>query len=114
MRKIPCMVVGLIALGLVVTGIGWHLGASAGAEGRFDSCHFEGETLVLTFAYGANQAVEPRMDTRDGDVVVSLSTQAGSGDAPDVGLLGEARFSVFGGVAPVRYPDGEELRCPQR
>lgn len=114
MRKIPYFLVGLTGLALVVTSVGWYRSAAAGAEQRFDSCHFEGETLVLGFAYGANQAVEPRIDSRGGDVVVSLRTHAGSGDTPDVGLLGEARFAVFGGPAPVRYPDGEQLSCPRR
>lgn len=69
---------------------------------------------LLTYMYGANQAVEPRIDTRGGDIVVSLSTQSGDGLTPAIGLLGEARFSVFGGTAPVRYPDGEQLPCPHR
>ncbi len=111
MRKIRYLIVGLIALGLVVTSVGWYMSANAGAEQRFRSCRFDGNTLVLTYSYGANQAVEPRFDARDGDLVVSLRTEQGEGDTPAIKLSGEARFMVFGRAGAVRYPDGEQLSC---
>ncbi len=111
MRMIRYLVVGLIALGLVVTSAGWYMSANAGAEQRFDSCRFDGDALVLTYSYGANQAVEPRVDARGGDLVVSLRTEQGEGVTPAIGLHGEVRFMVFGGAAAVRYPDGERLSC---
>ncbi len=114
MRMIRYLVVGLIALGLVITSVGWYMSANAGAEQRFDSCRFDGDTLVLRYIYGANEAVEPRIDARGGDLVVSLSTQRGEGVTPAIGLLGEVRFTVFGGAAAVRYPDGEQLSCSDR
>jgi hypothetical protein len=114
MRVIRSMVVGLMSVGLIITSVGWYLSGSAGAEQRFESCHLDGDLLVLTYAYCANQAVEPRVDTRDGDVVVSLRTESGDGATPAVGLSGEASFLIFGGSTSVRYPDGEVLPCPRR
>jgi hypothetical protein len=112
MRVIRHVVVGLVALGLLVTSIGWYLSARSETGQPFDSCHFEGDILVLTYSYGANQAIGPRIDTRSRDIVVFLSAEVGDGITPAIGLSGEARFLTFGGPAPVLYPDGEPLPCP--
>lgn len=114
MRLLRIALVALMALGLVVTSAGWYLSASAGADEPFEDCHFEDGTLVLTFTYGANAAVAPRVDTRGRDIVVSLVSESGSGPTPAIGLSGEARFGIFGQPRSVRYPDGTPLSCPRR
>lgn len=110
-RATRYIVVGVLTAGLLVTSVGWYLGVSGGSDQRFDSCRYDGQTLVLSYSYGANQRVSPAVDTRDMDVVVALHVDAGKGSTPDIGLTGEARFAIFGGPTTVRYPDGERLDC---
>lgn len=79
---------------------------------RFESCHWNGETLVLSYTYGVNERVSPTIDTRgDGPVRVALRIERGDGISIQVGLGGVARFLVYGGPTEVRYEDGPELRC---
>ena len=111
MREIRYILVGVLAVGLLVTSVGWYRVASAGSEQRFDSCRFDGQTLVLSYLYGANERVSPSVDTRGRDVVVTFHVEAGTGSTPDIGLTGEARFAIFGEPTTVRYPDGEKLDC---
>ena len=114
MRTLRYLVVGMLTVGLVVTSIGWYWSTHGGSDQRFESCHFEGETLVLSYRYGVNQSVSPSIDTRSGDVVVSLRVRAGHGSVIDIGLMGDARFAVYGGPSTVRYRDGKTLDCPSR
>jgi hypothetical protein len=111
MRAIRYIIVGVLAVGLLVTSVGWYRVASAGSDQQFDSCSFDGQTLVLAYFYGANQRVSPTLDTRGGDVVVSLHVEAGTGPTPSIALPGEARFAIFGDPTTVRYPDGKKLDC---
>ena len=111
MRAIRYIIAGALAVGLLVTSVGWYRVASAGSDQHFDSCRFDGQNLVLSYLYGANQRVSPTVDTRGGDVVVALHVEAGTGSTPDIGLTGEARFAIFGEPTTVRYPDGETLDC---
>lgn len=104
---------GLLLVALLVTSVGWALSAAdAPYVGQVDRCRWAGDTLVVTFSYGANEEVSPVLDTRDGDLMVWLETRAGGGDTPAIGLIGEARFGVFsdpGGT--VLRPDGSEIAC---
>ena len=104
MRAIRYIVVGVLTVGLLVTSVGWYRVASAGSDQHFDSCRFDGQTLVLSYSYGANQRVSPT-------VVVALHVEVGKGSTPAIGLSGEARFAIFGEPTSVRYPDGEKLNC---
>lgn len=111
MRDVRNLLAALLTVGVLVTSVGWYRSAHASTAQHFDGCSFDGRTLVLTYSYGANQMVSPRVDTRGRDVVVSLDTKVGNGPTPAIGLSGEARFAVFGGQHTVRYPDGEGLDC---
>lgn len=104
---------GLLLLGLAVTSAGWALSAAdAPYVDQVDGCRWDGDVLVVSFSYGANQEVSPVLDTRDGDLVVWLETRSGGGDTPAIGLNGEASFGVFGGTGGrVLGPDGSELVC---
>jgi hypothetical protein len=112
-RAIRYIIVGVLTVGLLVTSVGWYRLASAGSDQHFDACRFDGQTLVLSYSYGANERLSPSVDTRGGDVVVALHIEAGAGSTPDIGLTGEARFAIFGEPTTVRYPDGEKLDCSQ-
>jgi hypothetical protein len=111
MRAIRYVLPGLLAIGLLITSVGWYRSASAGGYQHFDACSFDGTTLVLSYSYGANQLVSPRVDMRSRDVVVALDSERGEGLTPMIGLSGEARFSVYAGQQTVRYPDGQRLEC---
>lgn len=111
MRILQYVVIALLGVGLVVTSIGWYLSAHPGGE-RFESCHWEGNTLVLGFSYGSGDTVSTMVHP-DGDHVVAQLRIDEPGDTrPDVGLDGEARYPVDGGPHPVQYPNGAELNCP--
>lgn len=116
MKVARYLLIGLLAIGLVITSIGWYRSErSEGTDdGRFGSCRFEGSTLVLTYTYGANQLISPSVDTRGSDIVIKLNTRTGEGITPAIGLSGEARFGFFGEPKTVRYEDGKELTCPRR
>ena len=111
MRILRYALVGLLAVGLVVTSVGWYLSTRAGGERRFDSCRLDGELLTLEYSYGTNEMVSPSIDTRGPDVVVALRTHVGDGLTPAIRLTGRARFTVFSGPRAVRYPDGDQLDC---
>ncbi|HET7736406.1 MAG TPA: hypothetical protein VFK52_10550 [Nocardioidaceae bacterium] len=103
----------LLAAGLIGTSVGWYRSESADdSYKRFDSCSFDGNELVLRYTYGANQVVSPSVDMTGREVVVRLDVDgAGGGFTPSIGLLGQARFAVFGGQTVVKYPDDEVLNC---
>lgn len=111
MRILRYALVGLLAVGLIVTSVGWYLSTLHGGERRFDSCRLDGDLLTLSYSYGANEMVSPSVDTRGPDVVVALRTRVGDGLAPAIRLSGRARFTVFSGPRIVRYPDGDQLDC---
>ena len=111
MRAIRYIIVGVLTAGLLATSVGWYRVASAGSDQHFDSCRFDGQKLVLSYSYEANERVSPTVDTRGGDVVVALHVEAGTGSTTDIGLTGEAGFAIFGEPTTVRYPDGEKLDC---
>lgn len=111
MRILRYALVGPLAVGFVVTSVGWYLSTRTGGERRFDSCRLDGELLTLSYSYGANEMVSPSIDTRGPDVVVALRTHVGDGLTPAVRLTGQARFTVFSGPRTVRYPDGDQLNC---
>lgn len=104
----------LVAVALVLAGasVGWYVSSHQGQSGRFESCRFDGEYLVLSYTYGANEAVSLDVDKRAHEVVVTFTTRSDGGIAPMVLLDGEARFRVSGGPRPVRHSSGERLDCP--
>jgi len=110
-RAVRYVVLGALVAGLLVTSIGWYRAADAGTERAFDSCRFDGDTLVLTYLYGVDEVVSPTLDATGDDIVVALRVRRVSGSAPAVGLTGEARFAIYGGRRTVRYPGGEALSC---
>lgn len=111
MRRVRYLVPGLLLVGLVATSVGWYRAADAGAGRPFSSCRFDGDTLVLSYTYGVNDAVSPSLDATGPDIVVALRVKHGGGSVPAVGLTGEARFAIYGGHRTVRYPGGEALTC---
>lgn len=113
MRALRVVLVGLLIVGLTITSVGWYRSAQAeSGDERFDSCRLDGETLILGYAYGANQSVNVGIDTRGEEVIVSLTALSGEGITPAIQLGGEARFTLFSAPTTVRYADGEELDCP--
>lgn len=99
--------VGAVLLG----GLIW-LRTSHEQPRRFESCRWEGDTLVLQWLYGANERVGASLDARGGgELTVALAGEVGDGDRVDIGLSGEARFAVYGGRTAVRYEDGTPLKC---
>jgi hypothetical protein len=112
MRVVRYLLPVLLLVGVLVTSVGWYRSAHTSTVQHFDTCSFDGTTRVLTYSYGANQMVSPRVDTRGRDVIVALETTVGDGPTPAIGLSGQARFATFGGQQTVRYPDGERLDCP--
>jgi len=113
MRIWGYVVVALLGLALVVTSAGWYLSAHPGGE-RFESCHWEGEVLVLGYAYGSGDTVSTMVHPDGDDVVAQLRVDEADGARSAVALVGEARYPVDGGPRPVRYPGGAELNCPAR
>lgn len=101
----------VLTVALAVTSGGWYLSANGGHEEEFASCRFEGNTLVLTYLHGVRTRVEPSIDARGGDLVVSLRTRSGGGVQPAIALFGEVQFQSFSGPTTVRYPDGRVLDC---
>ena len=113
MRILTYVVIALLGVGLVVTGIGWYLSAHPGGE-RFESCHWEGETLVLGYIYGSGDTVSTMVHPDGDHVVAQLRIDRADGDQRAIGLTGEAHYPVDGGPHPVEYPNGAELNCPTR
>lgn len=104
------VVVLVIALG--VTSIGWYLSAHPGGV-RFESCHWEGENLVLGYTYGSGDTVSTMVHPSGDHVVAQLRVDEGN-NSTDQGLTGKATYPISGGPLPVRYPNGAELNCPTR
>lgn len=113
MRILQYVVIALLAIGLVVTGVGWYLSAHPGGV-RFESCHWEGETLVLGYTYGSGDTVSTMVHPAGDHVVAQLRVHENGGSHTDQGLAGDARYPIAGGPMPVRYPNGAELNCPTR
>jgi hypothetical protein len=113
MRILQYVVIALLGVALVVTSIGWYLSAHPGGV-RFESCHWEGDDLVLGYTYGSGDTVSTRVHPDDEHVVAQLRVDEAGGNRPAVALTGEARYPISGGPRPVRYPDGAELNCPAR
>ena len=101
-----------LAVALVAVTVTWYWTTHTASERRFESCRFEGNVLVLNWTGGANERTRVELDTRNNVLVASLQTEAGSGGSPAIGLLGEARFTVYGDSRQVRDPKGEMLACP--
>ena len=113
MRILQYVVIALLGVGLVVTSVGWYLSAHPGGE-RFESCHWEGSTLVLGYSYGSGDTVSTMVRPEDDHVVAQLRVEEPDGPRPAVALTGEARYPVSGGPLPVQYANGAELNCPTR
>lgn len=113
MRILQYAVLAVLGVALVVTSVGWYLSAHPGGV-RFESCHWEGENLVLGYTYGSGDTVSTMVHPDDDHVVAQLRVDEPGGDRRDTGLTGEARYPVAGGPLPVRYPNGAELNCPVR
>ena len=111
MRILQYVAVALLAVGLVVTSIGWYLSAHPGGT-RFESCHWEGNQLVLGYNYGTGDTVTTRVEPNSDDVVAQFRIDEGGSDHATQVLEGEARYKLSGGPRPVHYPNGAELNCP--
>jgi len=113
MRILQYVVGALLVVALAVTSIGWYLSAHPGGT-RFESCHWEGDELVLGYTYNVGDTVTTRVAPKDDDVVAQFRIDEASGNHSQQVLQGEARFRVGGGQRPVHYPNGAELNCPTR
>jgi hypothetical protein len=113
MRILWYVVIALLGVGLVVTSIGWYLSAHPGGE-RFESCHWEGEQLVLGYTYGSGDTVSTMVHPDGDHVVAQLRVDEPGGDQSAGSLMGEARYPISSGPLPVQYPNGAELNCPTR
>ncbi|MBO0846791.1 MAG: hypothetical protein J2P22_15395 [Nocardioides sp.] len=111
MRLVRSGVIAVLAIGLLVTGVGWYLAAHPGGD-RFESCHWEGNTLVLGYTYGTGDTVHAMVNPQSDDIVAQLRVDEAGSDHTRGVLSGESRFAVDGGPRPVHYPSGAELNCP--
>ena len=113
MRILQYVVIALLGVGLVVTSVGWYLSAHPGGE-RFESCHWEGSTLVLGYSYGSGDTVSTMVHPDGDHVKAQLRIDEPGGNRITQALMGEARYPVSGGPLPVQYANGAELNCPTR
>jgi hypothetical protein len=113
MRILQYVVIALLGVGLVVTSVGWYLSAHPGGE-RFESCHWEGDALVLGYTYGVGDTVSTMVHPEGDHVVAPLRIERAEGTQIALALTGEARYPVSRGPLPVEYPNGAELNCPDR
>jgi hypothetical protein len=113
MRILQYVVIALLGVGLVVTSIGWYLSAHPGGE-RFESCHWEGNVLVLGYTYGSGDTVSTWVRPEGDQVRAQLRIDRADGSQTSTSLEGEARYPVSGGPLPVKYANGKELNCPAR
>jgi hypothetical protein len=113
MRIMGYVVVALLAVALVVTSAGWYLSAHPGGE-RFESCHWEGDDLVLGYTYGAGDTVSTMVDPDGDHLVAQLRVDEADDVRSAVALVGRAQYPIEGGPRAVRYPNGAELNCPAR
>jgi hypothetical protein len=103
-------VTALLAVGLVVTGIGWYLSAHPGGV-RFESCRWDGSKLVLGYTYGAGDTVSTMVHPEGDHVVAQLRVHEAGGSHTQQVLTGEATYPISGGPVPVEYPNGAKLNC---
>jgi hypothetical protein len=113
MRILRYVVIAVLAVGLLVTSVGWYLSAHPGGE-RFESCHWEGADLVLGYTYGSGDTVSTMVHPDGDHVVAQLRVDRADGPATMQALTGQARYPVSGGPLPVQYPNGADLNCPTR
>ena len=113
MRILRYAVIAVLAVALLVTGVGWYLAAHPGGT-RFESCHWQGSTLVLGYTYGTGDTVHAMVNPRTDDIVAQLRVDEAGGNHTTQVLTGQARFQVSGGPRTVHYPSGAELNCPTR
>lgn len=113
MRILQYVVIALLGVGLVVTSVGWYLSAHPGGE-RFESCHWDGDALVLGYTYGVGDTVSTMVHPDGDHVVAQLRIDRADDTQIALALTGEARYPVSSGPLPVEYPNGAELNCPDR
>jgi hypothetical protein len=113
MRILQYVVIALLGVGLVVTSVGWYLSAHPGGE-RFESCHWEGSTLVLGYSYGSGDTVSTMVHPDGDHVKAQLRIDEPGGNRIAQSLMGEARYPISGGPLPVQYANGKQLNCPDR
>ena len=113
MRFLWYGVVLVLGIALAVTSIGWYLSAHPGGV-QFESCHWDGDDLVLGYTYGSGDTVSTMVHPDDDHVVAQLRVHEPDGARPAVSLAGEARYPISGGPRPVRYPNGKDVNCPVR
>ncbi len=113
MRILQYVVIALLGVGLVVTSVGWYLSAHPGGE-RFESCHWEGSTLVLGYSYGSGDTVSTMVHPDGDHVKAQLRIDEPGGNRIAQALMGEARYPISGGPLPVQYANGKQLNCPDR
>jgi hypothetical protein len=113
MRIARYVVLGVLVIGLLVTSVGWYLSAHPGGE-RFESCHWDGNDLVLGYTYGSGDTVSTMVHPSSDHVVAQLRVDEAGGAQPAIALTGEARYPISGGPRAVEYPNGAELNCPVR
>jgi hypothetical protein len=113
MRLVRYGVVAVLALGLLVTSVGWYLSAHPGGT-RFESCHWQGDQLVLGYTYGTGDTVTTVVHPAGDHVVAQLRVDEGGGNHTLQVLTGQGEYQISGGPLPVKYPNGAELNCPVR
>jgi hypothetical protein len=113
MRIAQYVVAALLAVGLVVTSIGWYLSAHPGGV-SFESCHWDGSRLVLGYTYVAGDTVSTMVHPEGDHVEAQLRVHESSGNDTLQVLTGEATYPISGGPVAVKYPNGAELNCPTR
>jgi hypothetical protein len=113
MRILLYVVSALLAIGLVVTSVGWYLSAHPGGT-RFASCQWQGNELILGYSYHVGDTVTTKVVPKDDDVVAQFRIDEATGNHTTQVLEGEARYTIGGGPRPVHYPNGAELNCSTR
>lgn len=111
MRIVLYVVTGLLAVGLVVTSIGWYLSAHPGGV-RFQSCQWDGSKLVLGYTYSAGDTVSTMVHPASDHVVAQLQVNEPGGNHIQQSLTGTATYPISGGPMTVKYPNGATLNCP--
>jgi hypothetical protein len=113
MRILQYVVIALLGVALVVTSIGWYLSAHPGGE-RFESCRWDGSTLVLGYSYGSGDTVSTMVHPDGDHVKAQLRIDEAGGTGSAESLMGEARYPISGGPLPVQYANGAQLNCATR
>ncbi len=112
-RILQYAVIALLGVALVISSIGWYLSAHPGGQ-RFESCHWEGQNLVLGYVYGSGDTVSTMVNPTGDHVVAQLRVDEADGAHTAQALTGAATYPISGGPVAVKYPNGAELNCPQR